>query len=117
QRGKATRERHGATIANPADRGATALRCQKPLRGPDSGIYRGKMTRLRRSARRDGRVVDGGGLENHCTRKGTGGSNPSASASCRIVVRFCLVPNTATGARTESAALGQRRSTRRRTAN
>jgi hypothetical protein len=29
---------------------------------------------------RDGRVVDGGGLENHCTRKGTGGSNPSPSA-------------------------------------
>jgi hypothetical protein len=32
------------------------------------------------STRRDGRVVDGGGLENHCTRKGTGGSNPSPSA-------------------------------------
>jgi hypothetical protein len=31
------------------------------------------------STRRDGRVVDGGGLENHCTRKGTGGSNPSPS--------------------------------------
>src|SRR5207247_2922835 len=30
---------------------------------------------------RDGRVVDGGGLENHCTRKGTGGSNPSPSAN------------------------------------
>jgi hypothetical protein len=26
-------------------------------------------------------VVDGGGLENHCTRKGTGGSNPSLSVS------------------------------------
>jgi hypothetical protein len=26
-------------------------------------------------------VVDGGGLENHCTRKGTGGSNPSPSAT------------------------------------
>ena len=24
-------------------------------------------------------MVDGGGLENHCTRKGTGGSNPSPS--------------------------------------
>src|SRR5689334_25328684 len=33
--------------------------------------------------RRDGRVVDGGGLENHCTRKGTGGSNPSLSARLR----------------------------------
>ena len=32
------------------------------------------------STRRDGRVVDGGGLENHCARKGTGGSNPSPSA-------------------------------------
>jgi hypothetical protein len=27
-------------------------------------------------------VVDGGGLENHCTRKGTGGSNPSPSDQC-----------------------------------
>ena len=35
------------------------------------------------SMRRDGRVVDGGGLENHCTRKGTGGSNPSLSARLR----------------------------------
>src|SRR5580692_12296397 len=32
------------------------------------------------AVRRDGRVVDGGGLENHCTRKGAGGSNPSPSA-------------------------------------
>src|SRR4029453_2034258 len=30
--------------------------------------------------RRDGRAVDGGGLENRCTRKGIGGSNPSPSA-------------------------------------
>src|SRR5580765_295234 len=36
------------------------------------------------STRRDGRVVDGGGLENHCTRKGTGGSNPSPSARFRL---------------------------------
>ena len=28
-------------------------------------------------------MVDGGGLENHCTRKGTGGSNPSLSANLR----------------------------------
>src|SRR5262249_33494928 len=28
---------------------------------------------------RDGRVVDGGGLENHCTGNRTGGSNPSPS--------------------------------------
>jgi hypothetical protein len=28
-------------------------------------------------------VVDGGGLENRCTRKGTGGSNPSPSANLR----------------------------------
>ena len=28
-------------------------------------------------------MVDGGGLENHCTRKGTGGSNPSLSATLR----------------------------------
>src|SRR2546427_222978 len=32
---------------------------------------------------RDGRVVDGGGLENRCTRKGIGGSNPSPSANLR----------------------------------
>jgi hypothetical protein len=30
---------------------------------------------------RDGRVVDGGGLENHCGGNSTGGSNPSPSAS------------------------------------
>jgi hypothetical protein len=36
------------------------------------------------STRRDGRVVDGGGLEIHCTRKGTKDSNPSPSAG------FCL---------------------------
>jgi diguanylate cyclase (GGDEF)-like protein len=42
----------------------------------------------RSAARRDGRVVDGGGLENRCTRKGIGGSNPSPSAtpSLRSVV-------------------------------
>src|SRR5881275_1225961 len=34
------------------------------------------------STRRDGRAVDGGGLENHCTGNGTGGSNPSPSAKC-----------------------------------
>jgi hypothetical protein len=33
--------------------------------------------------RRGGRVVDGGGLENHCTRKGTRGSNPFPSARLR----------------------------------
>src|SRR5262245_52404225 len=38
--------------------------------------------------RRDGRVVDGGGLENHCTRKGTGGSNPSPSARLRHARRL-----------------------------
>ena len=32
-------------------------------------------------SRRGGRVVDGSGLENRRTRKGTGGSNPSLSAS------------------------------------
>ena len=38
------------------------------------------LTRKESSARRGGRVVDGGGLENHCTRKGTRGSNPFPSA-------------------------------------
>ena len=28
-------------------------------------------------------MVDGGGLENRCTRKGIGGSNPSPSANLR----------------------------------
>ena len=32
-------------------------------------------------------MVDGGGLENHCTRKGTGGSNPSPSAILRSLTR------------------------------
>jgi hypothetical protein len=36
------------------------------------------------STRRDGRVVDGGGLENHCTGNGAGGSNPSPSANTMI---------------------------------
>ena len=30
-------------------------------------------------------MVDGGGLENHCTRKGPGGSNPSSSAKQVII--------------------------------
>jgi hypothetical protein len=29
-------------------------------------------------------VVDGGGLENHCTGNGTGGSNPSLSATFNL---------------------------------
>ena len=29
-------------------------------------------------------MVDRGGLENRCARKGTGGSNPSSSASLRL---------------------------------
>ncbi len=33
-----------------------------------------------RVRRRDGRVVEGGGLENHCGGNSTGGSNPSLSA-------------------------------------
>jgi taurine dioxygenase len=36
-------------------------------------------------------VVDGGGLENHCTRKGTGGSNPSPSASIKLLYVSNLV--------------------------
>ena len=36
--------------------------------------------------RRDGRAVDGGGLENRCTRKGIGGSNPSPSAKLAPLV-------------------------------
>ena len=40
------------------------------------------------SMRRDGRVVDGGGLENHCTGNGAGGSNPSPSASYTIQVVY-----------------------------
>ena len=32
-------------------------------------------------------MVDGGGLENRCTRKGTGGSNPSPSATFLIISR------------------------------
>jgi hypothetical protein len=32
-------------------------------------------------------VVDGGGLENRCTRKGIGGSNPSPSANSQLLFR------------------------------
>jgi hypothetical protein len=35
---------------------------------------------VKSGARRDGRAVDGGGLENRCALTGTGGSNPSPSA-------------------------------------
>src|SRR5689334_1384315 len=42
--------------------------------------------------RRGGRVVDGSGLENRRTRKGTGGSNPSLSA--RFPARFVRFSNT-----------------------
>src|SRR6266567_1126726 len=38
-----------------------------------------------RTSRRDGRVVETGGLENHCTGNRTGGSNPSPSASVNSV--------------------------------
>src|SRR6478609_3759381 len=60
-------------------------------RGADLGLTpRAVVTLgLPRGARRGGRVVDGGGLENRCTRKGTGGSNPSSSAKlsrCHSVV-------------------------------
>src|SRR5712691_12608891 len=58
----------------------TALVCIKA----QENIASGSKTRRfpnKMAPRRDGRVVDGGGLENHCTRKGTGGSNPSPSAN------------------------------------
>jgi hypothetical protein len=35
------------------------------------------------AVRRNGRVVDRGGLENRCACEGTGGSNPSFSAKAR----------------------------------
>jgi hypothetical protein len=34
-------------------------------------------------------VVEGGGLENHCARKGTGGSNPSSSAKFQASPSLC----------------------------
>jgi hypothetical protein len=37
--------------------------------------------------RRDGRVVDGGGLENRWTGNGPGGSNPSPSATLSLLSR------------------------------
>ena len=38
-------------------------------------------------------MVEGGGLENRCTRKGTGGSNPSSSAIflCITLIFFGLM--------------------------
>gem|GEM_PF-3270460 len=34
-------------------------------------------------------MVERGGLENRCARKGAGGSNPSSSASLRQGFRLC----------------------------
>jgi hypothetical protein len=36
-------------------------------------------------------VAEGGGLENHCARKGTGGSNPSSSVESSVYRGFILV--------------------------
>ena len=42
---------------------------------------------LCRLTRRNGRVVERGGLENRFTRKGNGGSNPSLSAVPEAAIR------------------------------
>ena len=51
-----------------------------------AGLPAGARLWQAREGWRDGRVVDGGGLENRCTRKGIGGSNPSPSAIRRLSV-------------------------------
>jgi hypothetical protein len=56
-----------------------------------------------KQSRRGGRVVDGSGLENRRTRKGTGGSNPSLSA-ITIVIYSLQAANTST-----DSELNQRR--------
>src|SRR5436189_4995407 len=86
---------HGVTLHSPEGAGPWGGRAIAPGR---RGLHSERSDRKIANAqialrprvfqtRRDGRVVDGGGLENHCTRKGTGGSNPSPSAkfSRRIV--------------------------------
>ncbi len=50
--------------------------------------------------RRGGRVVEGGGLENRCGRKPTGGSNPSLSAwQRRGVAQMASAPALGAGGR------------------
>ena len=46
--------------------------------------------------RRSGRVVEGGGLENRCTRKGTVGSNPTSSAKSYNHLADCEVTSPTT---------------------
>src|SRR5262249_30894897 len=57
------------------------MRAPRPAFGREIASAQIARILARFSTRRDGRVVDGGGLENHCSRKVTGGSNPSPSAS------------------------------------
>src|SRR5438552_3916988 len=66
------------TRASRRSVGARLQRARRAAQPPPRA--RERRFRSKIATRRDGRVVDGGGLENHCTRKGTGGSNPSPSA-------------------------------------
>src|SRR5689334_16015705 len=61
------------------------------------------------SCRRDGRVVEGGGLENRCIRKGTGGSNPSLSARLRGRRARRALRRLHRGARRSDLSAGRRR--------
>ena len=85
-----TSSRHPTLITGVALPPFAAASISQAISGEAADALRRALTvvKIRRFVRfcltrRDGRVVDGGGLENHCTRKGTGGSNPSPSARLR----------------------------------
>jgi hypothetical protein len=65
--------------------GACCRRSGRVVALPTSGA---RLSASSESLRRDGRVVDGGGLENRRPGNGPGGSNPSPSAS--LSLRFRL---------------------------
>ena len=61
-----------------------STRVNRPLAGVGGPTLRSALLEwISCPARRDGRVVDGGGLENRWTGNGPGGSNPSPSANLR----------------------------------
>ena len=60
--------------------------CLDEAKGQAEPVFHGWTAMIweNRIRRRDGRAVDGGGLENHCTGNRTGGSNPSPSATISL---------------------------------
>ena len=80
-RAESPRARRGTRIL-PGSRGGPAA----PRPVSPSRCYTGRAPRTRH-LRRDGRAVEGGGLENRSTGNRTGGSNPSPSATASLGTR------------------------------